>query len=107
MAEQGREFADRRGIAVVGHVGADDVRAAGVQMRDPQRLIVGFAAGAHEQHHGQRGVETGGQALTVVEDGFVQVAGVSSDTQSCALRCALRRHPVLRTLVAVFRIQSG
>ncbi len=68
------QFVHRRGVAVVGAIGADNALFAGGLARHAQGNLVGFAAGADDKGHGQGVVMQGGQAFRVFQHQFVQVA---------------------------------
>ena len=68
------KFVHGRGVAVVGAVGADNALVAGGLARHAQGDLVGFAAGADDEGHGQGVVMQGSEALRVFHDQFVQVA---------------------------------
>ncbi|MCY1304004.1 hypothetical protein D9M70_537380 [compost metagenome] len=72
----GRELRHGRGIAVIGVVGGDHPGPTGHGLGYAKRDVVGFASGAGQDRRVEAIVEGRGQPLDIVENAFVQVAGV-------------------------------
>jgi hypothetical protein len=95
-------------MAVIGPIQHDHVITAGMRPRQPQRQVVGFAAGVDEVAHAERRRQRGRQPLGVAHQMVVQITGVRVQQPSLVDE---RGHHT-RMLVAhvrhvVVRIQMG
>ena len=76
---------------MVGVVGDDDAGAAGRGAGDAEGEVVRLGPGAGEHHVGEFGREKGEEALGIVEDAVVQIAGVGGkDGGLLGHRCTTR-----------------
>ena len=84
----------------------DDVAGARVRAGEPQRQLVGLAAGTHEVAHAQRGRERAGQTLRVRRQRVVQVSRVRvQDAQLVRRRAHDARMAVADVRHVVVRIE--
>lgn len=72
----GRKLRHGRGVAVIGVVGGNHPGFAGHGLSHAQRHVIRLAAGAGEDRRVEALVEGRGQPLDIVENAFVQIAGV-------------------------------
>ena len=75
-ARRWRHIGHRGGIAVIGRLGDDEAGAAGRHLRDPQRKIIGLAAGAGQNEMTDLRGERREQPLRIAIDDIVQITGV-------------------------------